>query len=113
MLLDKSDPGKIPKNGVYIQPNLKEFTAFDFSRAQAMIDSGYRQTMKQMKEIKAKVKNRRACETVAQLRNQFNDKSTPIKVNEITFDGFDRGQQKYLNRFFKNEIGRASCRERV
>ncbi len=102
MLLDKSDPGKIPKNGVYIQPNLKEFTAFDFSRAQAMIDSGYRQTMKQMKEIKAKVKNRRACETVAQLRNQFNDKSTPIKVNEITFDGFDRGQQKYLNRFFKN-----------
>src|SRR5258708_1534449 len=31
MLLHKSDRGKIPKNVVYIQPNLKKFTAFDFS----------------------------------------------------------------------------------
>ena len=102
MLLDKSDPGKIPKNGIYIQPNLKGFTAFDFGMAKAMIDSGYNQTMRQMKEIKAKVANRRTCETVAEARNHFNDRSIPIKVNEITFDGFDRGQQKYLNRFFKN-----------
>ncbi|MBI1768688.1 MAG: patatin-like phospholipase family protein [Bacteroidetes bacterium] len=102
MLLDKSDPGKIPKNGVYIQPNLKNFTAFDFSRAKAMIDSGYRQTLKQMEEIKAKVNRRITCEAVAQSRNHFNNKSSPIKVNEITYEGFDRGQQKYLNRFFKN-----------
>jgi NTE family protein len=102
MLLDKSDPGKIPKNGIYIQPNLKGFTAFDFGMAKAMIDSGYDQTMRQMNEIKAKIANRRTCESVAEARNHFNNKSAPIKVNEISFDGFDRGQQKYLNRFFKN-----------
>lgn len=102
MLLDKSDPGKIPKNGIYIQPNLRNFTAFDFARAKAMIDSGYNQTMRQMDEIKSKISIRKTCEAVASSRNQFNSKSIPIKVNQITFDGFDRGQQKYLNRFFKN-----------
>jgi NTE family protein len=102
MLLDKSDPARIPKSGVYIQPNLKGFTAFDFADAKAMIDSGYQQTMRQMNEIKAKVAERRTCESVAIARNRYNDRSTPIKVNQITFEGFDRGQQKYLNRFFKN-----------
>jgi NTE family protein len=102
MLLDKSDPTRIPANGVYIQPDLKEFSAFDFARARALIDSGYAMTMRQMPQIKAKIALRRTCESVAEARNRFNNKTTPIKVTEITFDGFTRGQQKYLNRFFKN-----------
>ncbi|MGC4023269.1 MAG: hypothetical protein QM734_15645 [Cyclobacteriaceae bacterium] len=102
MLLDKSDPSKIPSNGVYIQPDLKEYSAFDFAKAKALIDSGYRQTMKQMPEIKAKIAARRTCEEVALARNKFNDKSVPIKVRNISFEGFEWGQQRYLNRFFKN-----------
>lgn len=102
MLLDKSDPTRIPANGVYIQPDLKEFTAFDFAKAKALIDSGYAMAMRLMPEIKAKIGVRRTCENVAEARNRFNNKTTPIKVTQITFDGFTRGQQKYLNRFFKN-----------
>jgi len=102
MLLDKSDPGKIPLTGAYIQPNLKEFSAFDFAKAKALIDSGYAQTMKQMPEIKSKLALRRTCEEVAEKRNRFNNKAIPIKVNKIIFDGFGPRQQKYLNRFFKN-----------
>jgi NTE family protein len=102
MLLDKSDPGKIPLTGVYIQPNLKEFSAFDFAKAKALIDSGYAQTMKQMPEIKLKIALRRTCEEVAEKRNRFNNKTVPIKVNKIIFDGFNPSQEKYLNRFFKN-----------
>src|SRR5258707_10507442 len=74
MLLDKSDPGKIPASGIYIQPNLKEFSAFDFAKAKALIDSGYSQTMKQMPEIKLKIASRRTCEEVAEERNRFNNK---------------------------------------
>src|SRR5258706_1425661 len=58
--------------------------------------------MKQMPEIKLKNAARRTYEAVADARNRFNDKTIPIKVNSITFDGFNAGQQKYLNRFFKN-----------
>jgi len=80
MLLDKSDPSKIPANGIYIQPDLKGYSAFDFARAKALVDSGYTQTMRQMPEIKAKIAMRRTCEEVAGLRNHFNNKTVPIKV---------------------------------
>jgi NTE family protein len=58
--------------------------------------------MKQMDEIKFKVKSRRTCEEVSDKRNRFNNKTMPIKVNEIIYDGFSPHQEKYLNRFFKN-----------
>jgi NTE family protein len=102
MLLDKSDPSKVPLTGIYIQPNLKEFSAFDFAKAEALIDSGYAQAMRQMPEIKMKIALRRTCEEVAEKRNLFNNKTIPIKVNQIIFDGFNSRQEKYLNRFFKN-----------
>ncbi len=102
MLLDKSDPTKIPANGVYIQPDLSSFTAFDFAKAKALVDSGYSQTMKQIKDIKAKIALRRTCEDVAIKRNLFNNRTRPIIVNKLTFDGFTRSQQLYLNRFFKS-----------
>src|SRR5882762_10070520 len=65
MLLDKSDPSSIPATGVYIQPNLKGLSGFDFARAKHLIDSGYAQTMRQIDEIKQKVGATafRTCET--------------------------------------------------
>jgi NTE family protein len=102
MLLDKSNPNDVPENGVYIQSNLQNFTAFDFSSAKAMIDSGYFQTMKQMKEIKSKISSRRTCEAVTIERNRFNHKTPAIVVDNIQFEGFKKNQQKYFNRFFKS-----------
>jgi NTE family protein len=102
MLLDKSNPSDVPENGIYIQSDLTEFTAFDFSSAKAIIDSGYFQTMKQMPEIKAKITARRTCEAVAEARNKFNDKTPAIVVDNIQFEGFKNNQQKYFNRFFKS-----------
>src|SRR6187551_1312861 len=37
MLLDKSDPTRIPSNGVYIQPNLTGLGVYDFSKVKAMV----------------------------------------------------------------------------
>ncbi len=102
MLLDKSNPSDVPENGVYIQSNLSNFTAFDFTKAKAIIDSGYFQTMKQMPEIKAKVAARRTCESVAEARNKFNNKMPAIVVDNIKFEGFTKNQQQYFNRFFKS-----------
>lgn len=104
MLLDKSDPAKIPATGVYIQPNLKGLSSFDFARVRSMIDSGYAQTMRQIDEIKKKVdpKSFRTCEAVAEARNNFNNKSTAMKIDQVTFQGFNSRQQRYMNRFFKN-----------
>jgi len=102
MLLDNSDPSEIPPSGIYIQPNILRYTSFDFAKARALIDSGYLQTIRQMEEIKQKISTRRTCESVAEARNKFNNKSAPLLVDHIQFDGFSRNQQKFINRFFNS-----------
>lgn len=100
MLLDNSDPTEIPESGIYIQPDILDYTSFDFSKARALIDSGYNQTLRQMDEIKEKISRRITCEEVTEMRNKFNSQSAPLIIEEIQFDGFNRNQQKFINRFF-------------
>ncbi len=102
LLLDKSNPKDVPATGIYIQPNLKSFTGFDFNKAKALIDSGYAETMRMMPEIKAKITARRACEDVSLARNAFNNKTSPLLVDNIAMRGFNTHQQRYINRFFKS-----------
>ncbi|MFM7859378.1 MAG: patatin-like phospholipase family protein, partial [Flammeovirgaceae bacterium] len=102
MLLDKSNPKDVPASGIYIQPDLTAYSAFDFASAQALIDSGYQQTLRQMPEIKQKITRRAKCEEVVLKRNAFNIKAPPIVVQDIQLDGFKRSQKLYINKFFKN-----------
>jgi NTE family protein len=100
MLLDKSDPTKVPSTGIYLQPDLKAFTAFEFIKAKSMIDSGYAQTMRQMSEIKTKIASRIRCDDVSARRNNFNGKASPLIVDKVQFSGFNVRQQRYLSKFF-------------
>ena len=100
LLLDKSNPGDVPPSGIYIQPNLKSFTGFDFAKAKALIDSGYAETMRMMPEIKSKIASRKTCENVADARNRFNNRTSPLIVDSVMMRGFNGQQQRYINRFF-------------
>lgn len=101
MLLDKSDPSDIPESGVYIQPNLEGYSALDFGRAKALIDSGYVQTMRQLEEIKQKVGTQRTCDDITAKRNAFNVRSKPWEFEKLTFKIFNSGQRGYIRRVFK------------
>jgi NTE family protein len=100
LLLDKSDPGSVPKNGIYIQPDLRKYNSFEFAKAKAMVDSGYVQTLRQIDEIKSKIGIRRSCELITQKRNRFNNKSPALVFDNLNFKGFSNPQQKYLYRIF-------------
>ncbi|MBY0434699.1 MAG: patatin-like phospholipase family protein [Cyclobacteriaceae bacterium] len=102
LFLDKSDPSQVPSTGVYIQPNLKNYTGFDFARTKALIDSGYTATMRLMPEIKAKIAQRRTCEEVAIARNKFNNRTSPLLVDKVIMNGFNSHQTRYLNRLFNS-----------
>jgi len=102
LLLDKSNPADIPSSGIYIQPNLKAFNGLDFSKAKALIDSGYAETIRMMPQIKSKIAGRRTCEDVAQARNRFNNRTNPLLVDNIVTSGFNGSQQRYINKFFKS-----------
>ncbi len=101
LLLDKSDPSQIPERGIYIQPNLKGFTSFDFGRAKSLIDSGYTQTIRQLEEIKGKIETRNLCDDVAAKRNTFKSQSVPFIFDQVTFQKFNSKQRIYIRRIFK------------
>ncbi len=100
MMLDKSDPERVPETGVYLQPNLTGYSSLDFAKARSMIDSGYIVTLRRIPEIKAKIGLRRTCESVAENRNRFNSRTQPLLIDKIRFNGFNSRQQRYINRFF-------------
>lgn len=100
LLLDKSDPTAINDLGVYIQPNIKGYTSFDFQKAKSLIDSGYVQTMRKMDEIKQKITRRVSCDELAVRRNEFNDRSLPFVFDGLRFEGFNEKQSRYINRLF-------------
>lgn len=101
LLLDKSDPGSVPENGVYIQPNLKGYTSFDFAEAKRLIDSGYVQTIRQIDEIKQKVAGRVTCEEITAKRNAFNLRSPQMVFDKLEFEGFNSHQRRYIRRIFR------------
>lgn len=104
MILDKSNPADIPDSGVYIQPNLKGYTSLDFTKAKALIDSGYYQAQRHIKEIQEKVKARQSCEKVTQRRNEFNNRNVPFVFEGIAFKGFNSKQRKYIRNIFHTHL---------
>jgi NTE family protein len=105
MLMDKSDPSMIGESGIFIQPNLKGFTSFDFAKAKSLIDSGYTQTLRQLEELKSKISARNTCEAVAEKRNAFNSRSVPMEFSGLAFKGFNSSQRAYIRKLFKVHLG--------
>ncbi|HTE33690.1 MAG TPA: patatin-like phospholipase family protein [Chryseolinea sp.] len=106
LLLDKSDPSRIPDSGVYIQPDLKGFTSFDFGRVKSLIDSGYIQTIRQIDEIKQKIGRRESCDAVAGRRNTFNDRNVPYAFGPLTFQHFNSKQRGYIRAIFHSKLAK-------
>jgi NTE family protein len=105
MLMDKTDPKKIDEHGIFIQPNLNGYTAFDFARAKSLIDSGYRQTLQQLEEIKSKIARRVPCDTITAKRNAFNDKNPPMLFDGLVFKGYNSKRRQYIRRLFNTHLG--------
>jgi NTE family protein len=101
LLLDKSDPSLIPESGVFIQPNLRGYTSFDFGSAKSLIDSGYAQAMRQIPELKAKIARNKMCEEVNEARNRFRNRGIPFSFDKISFRGFNSKQRGYIRRVFQ------------
>jgi NTE family protein len=98
MLLDKADPKKVPENGVYIAPQMEGYTGLDFRKVDALIDSGYVQTLRQMPEIKEKIDRRESAEEARVAREKFTSSFRPLEFSGIEFHGFNSRQKKYLTR---------------
>ncbi|MEM8565802.1 MAG: patatin-like phospholipase family protein [Bacteroidota bacterium] len=103
MILDKSDPEQIPESGVYLEPSLEGYTAFDFNEAQAMIDSGYSATISQIQEIRSKIKRRSNPDELQIKRENLSAGLKPDRFSGIDFHGFNSKQRKYIRHIFRQK----------
>ena len=106
MMIDKSEPSSVGENGVYIHPDLSSFSSFDFAKVKSMIDSGYISTIRQIDEIKLKIKSRSNKEKVSQARKDFLQQRQELIYGGIKFHGYNSKQRTYIRKLFGHKSER-------
>ncbi|MCO4291506.1 patatin-like phospholipase family protein [Solitalea sp. MAHUQ-68] len=96
LFLSKSDSTQIGQNGVYIQPELKEFSVTNFEPVEALIQRGYDAAMKNMSVIKARVLRRTTPEELKTRRTGFLNKNKIVSIQDVMISGVKSQQRRYI-----------------
>ncbi|HYK76586.1 MAG TPA: patatin-like phospholipase family protein [Daejeonella sp.] len=102
LFLAKSDTTAIGKSGIYIQPDVSNISAINFSPVEELIKKGYDATMADMPRIKKLISRRISPEELKQKRREFNQKSPPLTFNTFTAIGINEQQKRYVERVFRH-----------
>lgn len=103
MFLSKSDSTLVGKNGVYIQPDLADFSATNFSPVAELIKQGYDATIADMDNIKKQVARRVSSQELGAKRTAFNMRKPNLIFSHVTVTGVNSQQKKYIERLFKSD----------
>lgn len=102
LLISKTDSTLIDSlNGVYIEPNLTNYTAFDFGRARDLIAIGYAYGQAKAQEIKQKLGRSIDSTELANRRKKFYVPSDELKIERVEVSGLKPYQQRYAKRVFR------------
>ncbi len=101
LILSKSDSNLIPKNGIYIQPELGEISAVDFKSVTELIKLGYDATLTMIPAIKAKIEREVTPQEKNIIRNKFQNKKSLVRFNALRFNGINNRQKVYLRNVIK------------
>ncbi|WAC40691.1 patatin-like phospholipase family protein [Pedobacter sp. SL55] len=103
MFLAKSDSTLVGENGIYIAPNLADFSSTNFLPVEELIKKGYDATIAEIDHIKSKINRRVATSELERKRNEFNSKKAELIFNAISVTGVNSQQRKYIERLFKSD----------
>jgi NTE family protein len=103
MFLSKSDSTLIGENGIYIEPDLKSYSATNFNPVAALIKQGYDATIAEMPQIKERIARRVSINEIMSRRNTFNRKKPSLVFSGVTVTGVNNDQKKYVERLFKRD----------
>jgi NTE family protein len=98
MLMEKTNYSIPEGRGVLIEPELKPVNVVDFGDAEALIDSGYIATLRQMDSIRHYVHRDVSPEEVTRRREAFKDREPPLTIQHIYIEGLNRNQSFYVER---------------
>lgn len=103
MFLSKSDSTLVGENGVYIEPNLADYSSTNFLPADELIKKGYEATMAEMDKIKEAINRRVSPQELQKKRTNFNAQKSELIFNNIIVKGVNSQQKKYVERLFKSD----------
>lgn len=111
LFLSKTDSTAIGKNGVYIEPDLKNYTVTNFKPVKEIIEQGYKSTLAQIPEILKKINRRQQPSVLAAKRKAFNDKNPYLKFNSVNVTGVNSKKRSYVKNIFNYENKQLSLKE--
>tara|TARA_R110000796_G_scaffold96719_1_gene202951 strand:- start:352490 stop:354820 length:2331 start_codon:yes stop_codon:yes gene_type:complete len=97
LFLNKSDPTQLDSTDIYLEPEMKPFTAMSFDKVPELIKAGYDVTMSQMENIKQKISRRVTQSEVESKRTEFRDKFEEYEFGAIKLFGFMPKQELLIN----------------
>ncbi|TKC10844.1 patatin [Pedobacter polaris] len=103
MFLSKSDSTLVGKNGVYIEPDLINYSVTNFAPVAELIKKGYDATMADMENIKKAISRRVSPQELLIKRNAFNDRKPDLLFSNVKVTGVNSQQKKYIERLFKSD----------
>jgi NTE family protein len=103
MFLSKSDSTLVGENGVYIEPDLANFSATNFLPVAELIKRGYDATMAEMDKIKARINRRVTTKELFKKRVNFNTRKAELIFSSVSVTGVNSQQKKYVERLFKSD----------
>src|SRR3546814_18644715 len=92
---------QLGENGIFINPDLGDFSATDFEPVQEYIKAGYEATMRQMPRIKELITRRVSQDSLQKKRMEFNNRYPPNRFTEISITGTTSAQRRYIERILR------------
>ncbi len=109
-IVSKSDTSLGP-NDVYLQPRISRFNALDFTKVQAIIDSGYAEAYAHLNEIKSKINRRVDTSYLIEKRNNYWADTLPLRFGQVKVLGPNLFQESYIRKFLTRKQGIQSMEE--
>lgn len=103
MFLSKSDSTLVGENGIYIEPDLSEFSTTNFIPVANLIKQGYEATLAEIELIKSRIKRRISPQELLAKRSQFNMAKSELVFSNVIVTGVNSQQRKYVERLFKSD----------
>ncbi len=98
ILVAIEDAGRLTDSDILIEPDINQVSVFDFGSARQAIDSGYAACMRQMDEIKRRIRRRSDPDSLRLRRQAFLAGVPPITIDRIYVEGLSQQQEAFVRK---------------
>lgn len=111
MFLNKTDSTTLGEGNVYIEPDVLQFNATDFDKADIFIKAGYLAAKEQISNLKSKLSKSISTESIREKRTAFRKGFEAYRFGALRLNGFDTEQEGFIKKLIEFQEGAKSLEE--